>query len=101
MSNSPTQIIPDILDWRQIWGSGSPRKVSNSAEIDLPCETERCLVEKWLLGAIAGVATPVVAGCHIVPRINTIGDRVLLAMSPHTITLAVGESMGRCQGQHT
>ncbi|GFT42972.1 hypothetical protein TNCV_1615391 [Trichonephila clavipes] len=24
--------IPDMLDWRQIWGSGRPRKGSNSAE---------------------------------------------------------------------
>ncbi|GFT49667.1 uncharacterized protein TNCV_3368051 [Trichonephila clavipes] len=28
-------------------------------------------------------------GCHVVPRINTRGDRVLSAMTPHTITLAV------------
>ncbi|GFY15306.1 hypothetical protein TNCV_1571171 [Trichonephila clavipes] len=33
MPNSPSQMIPDMLDWRQIWGSGKPRKGSNSAEI--------------------------------------------------------------------
>ncbi|GFW66943.1 uncharacterized protein TNCV_4688281 [Trichonephila clavipes] len=27
MPNSPSQMIPDILDWRQIWGSGRLRKV--------------------------------------------------------------------------
>ncbi|GFV65752.1 uncharacterized protein TNCV_4153881 [Trichonephila clavipes] len=26
MPNSPTQTIPDMLDWRQIWGSGRPGK---------------------------------------------------------------------------
>ncbi|GFU92075.1 uncharacterized protein TNCV_1659071 [Trichonephila clavipes] len=30
----------------------------------LPCETEHCLVEKWLLGTVARVTTHVVAGCH-------------------------------------
>ncbi|GFV54630.1 uncharacterized protein TNCV_3578831 [Trichonephila clavipes] len=32
MPNSPSQMIPDKLDWRQMWGSGRPRKDSNSAE---------------------------------------------------------------------
>ncbi|GFV46619.1 hypothetical protein TNCV_4291 [Trichonephila clavipes] len=32
MSNSPSQIKPDMLYWRQIWGSGRPTKGSNSAE---------------------------------------------------------------------
>ncbi|GFT34074.1 hypothetical protein TNCV_4385131 [Trichonephila clavipes] len=39
MSNSPSQMIPDMLDWKQIWRSGRPRKGSNSAETVLwhPC----------------------------------------------------------------
>ncbi|GFV75519.1 hypothetical protein TNCV_1483631 [Trichonephila clavipes] len=53
MPNSPSQMIPDRLDWRQIWGSGRPRKGSNSPETPLPCEAQHCLFEKWLLGAIA------------------------------------------------
>ncbi|GFW62828.1 hypothetical protein TNCV_4451771 [Trichonephila clavipes] len=32
MPNSPSQMIQDMLDWRQIWGSGRPRKGSNSVE---------------------------------------------------------------------
>ncbi|GFS54875.1 uncharacterized protein TNCV_3576051 [Trichonephila clavipes] len=33
MPNSPSQMIPDMLDWRQIRGSGRPRIVpSSSAE---------------------------------------------------------------------
>ncbi|GFY21396.1 hypothetical protein TNCV_3994401 [Trichonephila clavipes] len=35
MPNSPSQIIPDILDWRQIWGSGRQRKGSNTVELAL------------------------------------------------------------------
>ncbi|GFV34315.1 hypothetical protein TNCV_4023301 [Trichonephila clavipes] len=35
MPNLPSEIIPDMLDWRQIWGSGRPRKGSNRAEIVL------------------------------------------------------------------
>ncbi|GFY14145.1 hypothetical protein TNCV_3613341 [Trichonephila clavipes] len=30
----------------------------------LPCEAEHCLVEKWLMGAVACVAAHMVAGCH-------------------------------------
>ncbi|GFW31190.1 uncharacterized protein TNCV_2577721 [Trichonephila clavipes] len=30
--NSPSHMIPDMLDWRRIWGSSRPRKGSNSAE---------------------------------------------------------------------
>ncbi|GFT67211.1 uncharacterized protein TNCV_783601 [Trichonephila clavipes] len=26
MHNSLSQMIPDMLDWRQIWGSGRPKK---------------------------------------------------------------------------
>ncbi|GFU53509.1 hypothetical protein TNCV_3169421 [Trichonephila clavipes] len=26
MPDSPSQMIPDMLDWRQIWGMGKPRK---------------------------------------------------------------------------
>ncbi|GFV39023.1 hypothetical protein TNCV_965891 [Trichonephila clavipes] len=39
MLNSMSQMIPDMLDWRQIWGSDRPRKGSNSAEAVLlhPC----------------------------------------------------------------
>ncbi|GFU51012.1 uncharacterized protein TNCV_4462041 [Trichonephila clavipes] len=32
MPNSPSQMVLDILDWRQISGSGRTRKGSNSAE---------------------------------------------------------------------
>ncbi|GFV06746.1 uncharacterized protein TNCV_1611591 [Trichonephila clavipes] len=32
MPNSPSQMIPDMLDQKQIWGSGRPRKGSNNAE---------------------------------------------------------------------
>ncbi|GFV48219.1 calpain-A [Trichonephila clavipes] len=32
MPNPPSQMIPDMLDWRQIWGSGRPRKGSNSVD---------------------------------------------------------------------
>ncbi|GFX24052.1 hypothetical protein TNCV_2435461 [Trichonephila clavipes] len=32
MPNSPTQMIPDMLDWTQIWESGRPRKGSNSVD---------------------------------------------------------------------
>ncbi|GFV34406.1 hypothetical protein TNCV_1776951 [Trichonephila clavipes] len=32
MPNSPFQMIPDMLNWRQIWGPGRPRKGSNSVE---------------------------------------------------------------------
>ncbi|GFU53135.1 integrase catalytic domain-containing protein [Trichonephila clavipes] len=31
MPNSPSQMIPDMLDWRQIWGLGRSSKGSNSA----------------------------------------------------------------------
>ncbi|GFU65282.1 hypothetical protein TNCV_299811 [Trichonephila clavipes] len=32
MPNSPSQIIPYMLEWRQIWGSARQRKGSNSAK---------------------------------------------------------------------
>ncbi|GFS61744.1 uncharacterized protein TNCV_2169651 [Trichonephila clavipes] len=32
MPNSPSEMIPDMSDWRQIWGSDRPRKGSESAE---------------------------------------------------------------------
>ncbi|GFV77626.1 hypothetical protein TNCV_616461 [Trichonephila clavipes] len=35
MTNLPSQMIPDMLDMRQIWGTARPRKDSNSAETDL------------------------------------------------------------------
>ncbi|GFY31846.1 hypothetical protein TNCV_4201541 [Trichonephila clavipes] len=38
--NSPSQMIPDMLDWRQIWGSGRPRNGSNSA-VTFLCHTCR------------------------------------------------------------
>ncbi|GFV08901.1 hypothetical protein TNCV_3821441 [Trichonephila clavipes] len=31
MPNSSSQIISDMLDWRQIWGSGRTRKGSNNS----------------------------------------------------------------------
>ncbi|GFV36708.1 hypothetical protein TNCV_1033841 [Trichonephila clavipes] len=42
MPNSPTQMIPDMLDWRQIWGSRRPRKGSNSAKKVLSSQEELC-----------------------------------------------------------
>ncbi|GFT02696.1 hypothetical protein TNCV_829621 [Trichonephila clavipes] len=33
MPNSPSQVIRDMPDWRQIWGSGRPRKGCDSYEI--------------------------------------------------------------------
>ncbi|GFW58250.1 uncharacterized protein TNCV_2634241 [Trichonephila clavipes] len=36
MPNSPPQMIPDMLDWRQIWGSGRPRKDSNGTHTFTP-----------------------------------------------------------------
>ncbi|GFT69404.1 hypothetical protein TNCV_1297131 [Trichonephila clavipes] len=57
MPNSPPQMILDMLDWKQIWGSGRPRMYSNSVETALwtflPGEAEHCLVGKWLMGAFA------------------------------------------------
>ncbi|GFV25290.1 hypothetical protein TNCV_4642511 [Trichonephila clavipes] len=46
MPNSPFQTIPDMLDWRQTWESGMPRKGSNSAEIVLlyPCRVRPSIV---------------------------------------------------------
>ncbi|GFV80761.1 hypothetical protein TNCV_4619221 [Trichonephila clavipes] len=32
LPNSPSQMIPDMLNWRQIWGSGRSRKGSKGAE---------------------------------------------------------------------
>ncbi|GFX90650.1 uncharacterized protein TNCV_3194681 [Trichonephila clavipes] len=37
MPKSPSQMIPDMLDWRQIWGPGKSRKESNSLVPPLPC----------------------------------------------------------------
>ncbi|GFW96339.1 uncharacterized protein TNCV_1823721 [Trichonephila clavipes] len=37
-------------------------------------------------------------GCHIMPRINTRGDHVLLVMAPHTITPAV-EAVCHCKAK--
>ncbi|GFT70563.1 hypothetical protein TNCV_1133221 [Trichonephila clavipes] len=46
MPNSQSQMIPDMLDWRQIWGSGRPRKGSKSAETVLlhPCRMKLSIV---------------------------------------------------------
>ncbi|GFX02899.1 hypothetical protein TNCV_4438811 [Trichonephila clavipes] len=51
MPNSPSQMIPDMLDWRKIWGLGRPRKGSNSLMTPLPCEAKHCLVEKMAPGS--------------------------------------------------
>ncbi|GFS66436.1 uncharacterized protein TNCV_3856861 [Trichonephila clavipes] len=101
MPNSPFQLIPDMLDWRQICGSGRPRKSINSDDIvlsPLPCEAEHYLVVKGLLAAVARGATHAVTGCHrhtaglscVMAWINTRGDSVLQTMTPHTITPSVG-----------
>ncbi|GFW43138.1 uncharacterized protein TNCV_1475331 [Trichonephila clavipes] len=46
MPNSLSQMIQDMLDWRQIWGSGRARKDSNSAETVLwhPCRVRLSIV---------------------------------------------------------
>ncbi|GFV81947.1 uncharacterized protein TNCV_3151451 [Trichonephila clavipes] len=46
MPKSSSQRIPDMLDWRQIWGSGRPRKGSNSAEtvLGLRCRVSPSIV---------------------------------------------------------
>ncbi|GFV02876.1 hypothetical protein TNCV_3610051 [Trichonephila clavipes] len=55
MPNSPSQMIPDRLDWRQIWGSGRSNKGSNSADTVLghPCHVRPTIIKKLLVGAIA------------------------------------------------
>ncbi|GFW67694.1 hypothetical protein TNCV_3445661 [Trichonephila clavipes] len=35
MPNSPSQMVPDMIDWRQIWGSDRPMKGINNAETAL------------------------------------------------------------------
>ncbi|GFV43092.1 hypothetical protein TNCV_5027821 [Trichonephila clavipes] len=44
--NSPSQIISDMLDCREIWGSGRPRKGSNCAKTVLghPCRLRPSIV---------------------------------------------------------
>ncbi|GFU47435.1 sodium-dependent dopamine transporter [Trichonephila clavipes] len=46
MPHSLSQMIPDMLDWRQFWGSGRPRKGSNSVKIILrhPCRVRPSIV---------------------------------------------------------
>ncbi|GFU69731.1 hypothetical protein TNCV_1221191 [Trichonephila clavipes] len=46
MPNSLSQMIQDMHDWRQIWGSSRPRKGSNSAETILwhPCRVRPSIV---------------------------------------------------------
>ncbi|GFW91473.1 hypothetical protein TNCV_3376371 [Trichonephila clavipes] len=46
MLNSPSQTIPDMFDWNQIWGLGRPRKSSKSAETVLlhPCHVRPSIV---------------------------------------------------------
>ncbi|GFT50980.1 hypothetical protein TNCV_1174091 [Trichonephila clavipes] len=77
---------PRYDDWRQIWGSGSPRMGSNIAEILLSCEAEHGIVKNgsweplyewqhmWLQDVM-----DIPLECHVcvVPRINTRGDSVL------------------------
>ncbi|GFV30676.1 uncharacterized protein TNCV_3931981 [Trichonephila clavipes] len=43
MPNSPSQMIADMLDWRQMLGSGRPRRGNNSVETVLlhPCHFPR------------------------------------------------------------
>ncbi|GFS57440.1 hypothetical protein TNCV_1401311 [Trichonephila clavipes] len=56
MPNSPSQMIPDMLDWRQIWRLGRPRKDSKCGDsliTPLLCDAKHCLVEKWLMRAVA------------------------------------------------
>ncbi|GFW86001.1 uncharacterized protein TNCV_1968091 [Trichonephila clavipes] len=85
-------MIPDIFDWRQIWGLGKPRKGSKSAENVL---WHPCRVRPSIVLFKNGSWEPLHEGQHMwlqyimVTRINTKGDRVLKAMAPHTITPAV------------
>ncbi|GFY18221.1 uncharacterized protein TNCV_2046271 [Trichonephila clavipes] len=87
MPNSPSQMIPDRHDWRQIWGSGDKSKGSNSEEkitvATLPFPCEMSWMYLWTV---------------MVSRINARGDRVLLVMAPHTNTPAVGV-VCRCKAQ--
>ncbi|GFY19842.1 uncharacterized protein TNCV_2145351 [Trichonephila clavipes] len=53
MSKSSSQMIPDMLDWIQFWGSGRPRKDGRSTEGDSLVTSLPCEAEHWLLEAIA------------------------------------------------
>ncbi|GFX43418.1 hypothetical protein TNCV_4874381 [Trichonephila clavipes] len=59
MPNSPSQMIPDMLYWRQIWGSGRPRKGGNSAETVLrhPCCSNFLVRGLNLNGGVGGWAS--------------------------------------------
>ncbi|GFX51429.1 uncharacterized protein TNCV_3103621 [Trichonephila clavipes] len=47
MPNSPSQMIPDMLNWRQIWVSGRPRKGS---DIQFPCARHHSKRRRRLAG---------------------------------------------------
>ncbi|GFS67225.1 hypothetical protein TNCV_2902381 [Trichonephila clavipes] len=87
MPNSPSQIIPYMLEWRQIWGSARQRKGSNSAKTvyqEIPWSilvylgyqcAKNCLL-KMAPGSRCRMSWTfrwAVMG----PRINTRGDHVL------------------------
>ncbi|GFV61789.1 hypothetical protein TNCV_2517211 [Trichonephila clavipes] len=86
MLNSSSQMILDILDWRQILGSGRPRKGSSSAEIvlDRPCCVRPSFVllkngsweslHEWHHMRLQDVMD-ITLGCHGATN-NTMGDRV-------------------------
>ncbi|GFW33564.1 uncharacterized protein TNCV_2210961 [Trichonephila clavipes] len=108
MPNLPSQMIPHMLDWRQIWGSGRPRKGGNSVVTVLrhPCRVRMNIV-LLKMAPRSRCMSGNTCGCRMswtyhwavmVPWINTRGDRVLWAMAHHTITPGVG-AVCRCKAK--
>ncbi|GFX70985.1 uncharacterized protein TNCV_1689681 [Trichonephila clavipes] len=57
MPNPPSQMIPDMLDWRQIWGSSKPRKSSNSNGTPAVGAVCRCKAKAGLRRSPRGLHT--------------------------------------------
>ncbi|GFT49078.1 e3 ubiquitin-protein ligase RNF13 [Trichonephila clavipes] len=81
MSKLPSQMIPDMLNWRQIWGSIRPRKGSNSAETVL---RHPCHVRPSIFLLKNGSWEPLQEGQHM-----WLQDIMDMARVPHSITPAV------------
>ncbi|GFX85674.1 uncharacterized protein TNCV_2470761 [Trichonephila clavipes] len=69
MPNSSSQMIQDMPYWRQIWGLGRRCTRGNT------CGCKKSCAYHW---------------AFMLPPINSRGDRVLPAMTPHILTPAVG-----------